>query len=148
MPALKVAYIADRGSYETLPTRMIELANWFGKQATGVGGQPGATYHDSPDNPGEDELRWEVWIPTTSAAREHESVDGRIGVKTLPAGTCAALIHVGPYEGLDRSIAALKRWAAEHGHLPDGPLQTVFVDDPGDVDEDDLKTLIRFPVKA
>jgi len=148
VPAQKVAYIAARGSYEMLPAQMIELAMWFGRQAIELGGHQGATYNNGPDQTDEDDLEWEVWIPTNAAVRERESVDGQIGVKTLPAATCATLVHVGAYENLDNSSGVLLRWAAEEGHVREGPMQTIFLDDPADVSEDELKTLIRFPVKT
>jgi effector-binding domain-containing protein len=148
VPAQKVAYIAARGSYEMLPAQMIELAMWFGRQAIDLGGQPGATYVNGPDQADEDDLEWEVWIPTSATVRERESAGGQIGVKTLAAATCATLVHVGPYETLDSSSAALVQWAADEGHVREGPLQTIFLDDPGDVPEDELKTLIRFPIKS
>ena len=144
--AQKVAYIAVRGSYELLPGKMVELATWFGRQAIELGGHPGATYYNSPSHADEDELEWEVWIPTLSSLRERESIGGRIGVKTLESATCATLVHVGPYETLDRSSDALLQWAARQGHLPAGPFQTVFVDDPADVDGHELRTVVRFAV--
>lgn len=144
--AQKVAYIASRGSYEQIPGKMVELATWFGRQAIEAGGQPGATYHNSASHAEEHELSWEVWIPTLSSARERASEGGRIGVKTLSAGTYASLVHVGPYETLDRAIDDLLVWAAGRGHHPAGSFQTVFIDDPGDVEEGELRTLVRFPV--
>ena len=144
--AQKVAYIAVRGSYELLPGKMVELATWFGRQAMELGGHPGATYYNSPGHADENELEWEVWIPTSSSLRERDSIGGRIGVKTLASATCATLVHVGPYETLDRSSDALLRWAAKQGHLPAGPFQTVFVDDPADVDGRELRTVVRFAV--
>jgi AraC family transcriptional regulator len=148
VPAQKVAYIAAHGSYEMLPAQMVELAMWFGRQAIDLGGHPGATYNNDPDQADEDDLDWEVWIPTNAAVRERESVDGQIGVKTLKAATCAALVHRGSYETLDGSSGLLLQWATEEGHVRNGPLQTIFLDDPADVPEDELKTLIRFPVKT
>ncbi len=144
--AQKVAYIAVRGSYELIPGKMVELAAWFGRQAVEVGGQPGATYHNSPSHAEEDELSWEVWIPTLSSMRERPSEAGRIGVKTMPGGTYAALVHVGTYETLDRSIDDLLVWAARRGHHPAGSFETVFTDDPAEVEEGELRTVVRFPV--
>ena len=148
VPAVRVAYIAARGTYELLPGKMVELATWFGKQAIELGGQPGASYFNGPDEVSDDELEWEVWIPTPSVVRERESVDGQIGVKTIAAATCATLIHLGPYETLSVSTAALLQWAKDQGHRPDGPFQTVFLDDPADVDEHELRTIVRFAVKS
>ena len=142
----KVAYIAARGSYELLPGKMVELATWFGRQAMEIGGQPGASYHNSPSHSEEDELEWEVWMPTRSSVRERPSENGSVGVRTLSGGIYATLVHVGPYETLDRSVDDLLVWAAQHGHHPTGTFQTVFVDDPADVEDRDLKTVIRFPV--
>ena len=144
--AQKVAYIAVRGSYELLPEKMVDLATWFGRQAVELGGHPGATYYNSPSHADESDLEWEVWIPTSSSMRERDSIGGRIGVKTLASATCAVLVHIGPYETLDRSSDSLLRWVAEQGHLPAGPFQTVFVDDPADVDGRELRTVVRFAV--
>ena len=112
-----------------------------------IGGEPGATYYNSPAHAEPEELEWEVWIPTHAEIRERDSVDGRIGVKTLDSAVCATLVHIGPYETLDRSSGALLRWAAAEGHLPCGPFETVFIDDPGDVPGSEPRTLVRVAVK-
>ena len=38
-----------------------------------------------------------------------------------PAGLVATVLHVGPYAGLSRAHAEVKRWCAERGHVLAGP---------------------------
>jgi AraC family transcriptional regulator len=49
----------------------------------------------------------------------------------LPTGPVAMAIHVGPYEQLPQTYAALEKWMADHGARAGGPPWESYVTDPG-----------------
>ncbi len=70
------------------------------------------------------------------------------GVTVKPAYTCAAVIHKGPYKGLDRAYDALCTWLADHPdyRLCASPLER-YLNDPHQVGEEELETAVLFPVE-
>ena len=85
-----------------------ELFGWLENHGTPAAGPPFIRYHviDMPA-----ELDVEFGIPVQAAAAGDERV--RPGV--LPAGRYVALRHIGPYDGLIASNAALQDWAQDRG---------------------------------
>jgi effector-binding domain-containing protein len=56
---------------------------------------------------------------------------GEIRPGELPGGEVAVATHVGPYEGLPATGAALAKWVAARGRTAAGPNWEVYVTDPG-----------------
>lgn len=55
---------------------------------------------------------------------------GDVVSSTLPGGTAATTLHVGPYELLGRAHEAVDCWVAEHGVARDTPCWEVYYSDP------------------
>jgi effector-binding domain-containing protein len=62
------------------------------------------------------------------------------------AGEALVFEHVGPYEGLADARLRLEAWAASHGLPRAGPIQDVYVSDPGDTAPEALVTRLVFPL--
>jgi effector-binding domain-containing protein len=62
------------------------------------------------------------------------------------AGPALVFEHVGPYEGLAAARAQLEAWAASHGLRRAGPIQDIFVSDPGDTAPEALVTRLVYPL--
>jgi predicted transcriptional regulator YdeE len=60
------------------------------------------------------------------------SVDGTESVEaaTLPGGAAAVAWHVGPYDTMQPTYAAVHAWIEEHGGVPNGPPWEVYHSDP------------------
>jgi effector-binding domain-containing protein len=94
-------------------------------RAAGVdlAGPPFARYHQF-----EPRIRAEIGFPVMRPAPDVGSVvPGR-----LPGGRVASILHIGPYETLERSYGELTRWLAGMGLQPSGPLWEVYWSDPGE----------------
>ncbi len=73
---------------------------------------------------------------------------GRVQAGELPAGTVAAVTHMGPYEALGQTWVALMEWIESQGLQPAGPPWEVYVTDPGaEPDQSKWRTDIFFPVR-
>jgi effector-binding domain-containing protein len=85
-----------------------ELFGWLASRGVTPAGAPFIRYHviDMAR-----ELDIEMGVP----AQVDAGGDERIGTGVLPAGRYVVLRHVGPYDGLIASNAALLDWADEQG---------------------------------
>jgi AraC family transcriptional regulator len=69
-------------------------------------------------------------------------------VDTLPGGLAAMTVHVGSYDTLRDTHAAIEEWIEAQGLTPDGAPWESYVTDPGQYpDQKDWKTEVYWPVK-
>ncbi len=110
--ALPYAGLRMRVTMESLSGAVDEaftqLFGWLAEHGTAVAGPPFIRYHVIDM---EGELQVEMGIPAGVQAGDGD----RIRPGTLPAGRYAVLRHVGPYDGLVASNAALQQWARDQG---------------------------------
>ncbi len=57
---------------------------------------------------------------------------GEIEAGELQGGPVATAVHVGPYDALPQTHAAIERWIAEHGHRAKGAPWEQYITDPGE----------------
>lgn len=81
----------------------------------------------------EEKLDIEAGVPIAEAVPSLSGGPVRLGA--LPGGPAVSTVHAGPYETLDRALAALDRWLAEHGYEPAGPHWEVYRTDPAEQPE-------------
>jgi effector-binding domain-containing protein len=72
--------------------------------------------------------------------------EGQIGPGETPGGKVATCLHVGPYHEVGKAYEALTAWMAENGYAPTGMAYEFYLNDPGEVPEDELETQVVFPV--
>jgi effector-binding domain-containing protein len=68
----------------------------------------------------------EAGFPVPLAVQSVGVIEG----STLPGGTAAATMHVGPYDMMEPAYEALEAWVAEHGVELAGPAWEVYLTDP------------------
>jgi hypothetical protein len=71
---------------------------------------------------------------------------GRLRYETLDEGTCAQIMHLGPYSGEEPTIEKLHAFIAEHGYERRGKHHEIYLSDPRRTAPTRLKTIIRQPV--
>lgn len=86
----------------------------------------------------------EAGVPISEPADvDHEM----LAAGTLPGGSAAVAIHVGPYETLGDTHAVIDRWMDANGVDPTGGPWEIYLTDPGEVpDPNDWQTKIVWPV--
>ena len=103
-------------------------------------GMPIAIYHSVPT----DTVEFECAIPVASPLPGA----GRVRPGELPAGTAATVTHVGPYDNLPQTWAALHAWMQSQNLEAAGAAWEVYVTDPGsEPDQSKWRTDIFFPVR-
>ena len=143
LSAQRIAYIAMRGSYEQFPEALRRLLPWIEQAGAEIIAPPGGTYLDDPSTTPEEQLNWEVWAPVDDRTPDMAAGSDGIGVRTMPAGRYAFVLHQGPYETVGASYGLLFTWLAQQEIAPGGPPMEVYLSDPTEVPEDRLVTEVR-----
>ena len=69
-----------------------------------------------------------------------------VHLETIAPGPCVQLLHVGPYDQVEKAITVMKTFAGQKGLKLTGPHHEIYVSDPRRVAPEKLKTIIREPV--
>lgn len=101
-------------------------------------GMPLARYFDF----GGESTTFECAIPVPGPFEATSEVQA----STVGGGKAAFALHVGPYQSIGQTWEALMAWVAEQDRLPAGPTWEVYIDDPQEVAEDELKTELYIPL--
>jgi effector-binding domain-containing protein len=93
-----------------------------GEAAVGLAGPPFVRYFSW----GPERLEAEIGFPVLRPAPAMDDVRPA----TLPGGRVASVIHVGPYETIATTYAALEAWLRSQGHGSLGAMWEVYWSDP------------------
>jgi AraC family transcriptional regulator len=103
--------------------------------------------YDDPDITAPEQCRYAaaIVIPPGQPAVVPDGAPASVAVRTLPAGTWACLVHVGPYTTMQASYDALLGQALPRRgvELADEPTVEVTLDDPRTTPPEILRTEIR-----
>lgn len=98
---------------------------------------------------GPDVMTMEAGVPVAASARDPQQGQDDVVAGTLPGGLAAVATHMGPYDRLRETHAALQQWVAARGLVPNGAPWESYVTDPGEhPDPKDWKTEVICPVAA
>ena len=86
-------------------------------------------------------LRFRTAVPV--AAVDAAKAGGAVKADTLPAGDAIATTHVGTYANLNQTHRALWDHMAAEGLSGAFPIWEIYLDDPREVPEEQLRTEIR-----
>jgi AraC family transcriptional regulator len=74
--------------------------------------------------------------------------EGEMQPGTLPGGPVAFAVHMGPYDQLEATNAAVERWIEKQGYVVGGAPWEWYVTDPGEVPNPaDWKTEVYWPLQ-
>lgn len=133
--SVEFAKIAD-----TMGQLFPELFGYVQQQGGSLAGMPLTLYHRMGGGSVELECALPIAAPIAGTRR--------IRCDELPAGTMATVTHVGPYENLPGTWAALTGWMESEGLIPAGTPWEVYVTDPrAEPDQSKWRTDIFFPVR-
>lgn len=117
-----------------------EVASYLEGTGASAAGPPFARFFDFT----EDEADFEAGFPVA----EPIAGEGRIAAGELPGGLAAVTTHVGPYEGLQDTHAAIGEWVLANGHDPSGPVWEVYATDPREEpDRSKWRTEVVWPLR-
>ncbi len=128
-----------------------EMPDFFGKAFTAVWaaagqagveiiGPPFAFYPAMPT----DTVIIEAGAPVASAP---EDIPGEVHRLVLPGGRAVVAIHIGPYETMEKTYAALQAWMAQNGVVPAAGMWEIYLTDPEtEPDSSKWQTKIVWPI--
>lgn len=144
-PSLRVATIRHIGPYMQINQAFEKLGQIAGGAGL-LGREPAAMvaiYHDDPESTPADQLRSDAGV----VVPENVSLPEWLTEQRLPAGSYACALHVGPYELLgDVWQRLLGEWLPAHGKRVDGLSYERYLNMPGDVPKEALRTEICVPI--
>jgi effector-binding domain-containing protein len=106
-----------------------------------LAGPPFGRYHSMTDG----KFDIEAGLPVAKALAEK----GDIKASSLPGGTVATTVHVGPYEKLGEAHEALQSWARKNGKKATGGVWEYYLTDPGqEPDKNKYQTKLFLPIEA
>jgi AraC family transcriptional regulator len=106
-----------------------------------IAGRPFARYSDV----GPGLMTIEVGTPLATAA----AGVGDIEAVTLPGGPAAVAVHMGPYDTLQQTYAAIERWMEQQGVRPGGAPWESYITDPAEhPDPSNWRTDVYWPISS
>jgi effector-binding domain-containing protein len=85
------------------------------------------------------EICWPVAAPFEGS--------GEVYGTELPGGPAAVTVHRGPYAEIRPAYHTVSGWIQDHGHELAGGPREVYLTDPGQVAEADLRTEVQWPIR-
>lgn len=117
-------------------------------------------WYDDPKQVPMSDWRWKMLIrvPDAITKEEVEKTKTQIGKEkgmdvsaveytSWEEGRCLQVMHLGPYDRLHETYAALHDYAKEAGLSLNGPAHEIYLSDPRRTAPERLKTIVRLPVK-
>ena len=139
LAARRVAYVRHTGPYDQCSEAWEKVNAWAA--AEGLMG-PSATFlgrsYDDPDITPADKVRYDACVTVDADVKP----SGEIGITEIPGGDYAVARHVGPYEKIGETYAALLgRWLPGSGReMADAPSLEQYWNDPESTPPEELET--------
>jgi effector-binding domain-containing protein len=73
--------------------------------------------------------------------------EGEVQASEIPAGRAVQCMHVGPFQQLGATYAAMHAWMAQQGLQHAGPSYEHYLDDPADTPMERVRTRVVIPVR-
>jgi hypothetical protein len=69
-----------------------------------------------------------------------------VQLETIGEGQCVQMLHVGPYDSEEATVAVMKKFVEEHDLALHGRHHEIYLSDPRSVEPEKLRTILRIPV--
>jgi effector-binding domain-containing protein len=107
----------------------------IGQQPTGA---PFTAFH----NQDMQDMDVEIGMPTAVQLEGRGKIYGAV----IPAGRVAECVYTGSYRKMEPAYEQLAQFVADQGEEPTGVAYEVYIDDPGEKTQEEVRTLIVFPL--
>lgn len=138
----QVASISHVGSVEEMGEIIGELAGWIIKKGLQITQPPFVVYYTSPMNVAPEKMEYEVGIPFEGELIGDEMVE----IKIMPKHKVLSTIHKGPYAEIGPTYAEMMQYVMGGKYEMIGAPREVYLNHPGEVDENELLTEVLFPI--
>lgn len=141
-----------RGFYqEQIPAMIMELFQYVEQEGIETAGMPIFVCHEtSPEEAmraaEEGNADIEVALPVGAPVAIPGGEPNGLTCYQLPGGTMLRATHRGPYEASETTYNEIFAWLAQQGKQVTGPIREVYLNDPAEVEAEDILTEIYVPV--
>lgn len=147
LPQMRLATVHHRGPYNQIPLAFERLGQILGGAAETLargGAAMVALYHDDPESVPADQLRSDAAVTVPAGF----VLPSGLTEQTIPMGTYACAVHVGPYELLGDAWSRLMgEWLPASGRrVGDGPSYERYLNDPRSTPREELQTELCVPL--
>jgi effector-binding domain-containing protein len=112
------------------------IFQYLGEIGEEAAGAPFAAYY----NMDMQDLDVEMGVPVSKTI----AGKGEVSQSVIPAGAQASCVYQGPYTQIGPAYEALTKWIGENGRTPTGVCYEFYLNEPGEVPENELLTKIVF----
>ena len=138
-----VLAVRTRTAVEGLPQEMGRVFGMIAGYLGEMGEYPASVPYTAYYNMDMQDLDVELGFPV---ARELPG-KGDITPGQIPGGKAATCLHIGPYSDVGAAYDALTAFTKAEGYKPTGIAYEMYLNDPGEVPEAELQTLVLFPLR-
>lgn len=134
--------------FTSIPAGFGRVLEFLGKNDIDPVGAPLVIFHQAPEADSEGDISMAVPVSGgfDDLADQLEASSNEVLV--IDGGAVASIVHRGSYQSMGDTYASVAAWIHEHGHTPTGPGREIYLNNPGDVAEEDLLTEIQWPIDA
>ncbi len=134
--------------FTTIPAGFGRVLGFLGANDVDPAGAPFVIFHQAPEADADGDVAMVVPVMGSLDYLAGQAAANQIEVLTVEGGPVASIIHRGSYASMGDTYASVSAWIHEHGHTPTGPGREIYMNNPGDVAEEDLLTEIQWPIDA
>lgn len=134
--------------FTNIPAGFGRVLGFLGAKDVDPAGAPFVIFHQAPEADADGEVAMVVPVAGSLDDLAGEAAVKQIEFLTVQGGPVASIIHRGSYASMGDTYASVGAWIHEHGHSPTGPGREIYMNNPGDVAEEDLLTEIQWPIDA
>lgn len=138
----KIAFINHTGHVEDMTLIMEKLFIWIQAEKVRVVGPPFALYYTDPSMVEPEYMVYDMCIPIEGDYTKTDEID----FKEIPEHTVISSIHKGEYNTLGDTYMGIWNYIQENKYEPNGIPKEIYLNNPYEVDIDDLLTEIQFPI--
>ncbi len=137
------------GAYKEIPMMFQRICEFAFSKNIQITAYPAFLWHETTVEEAkkadiEENADIEVVFPISEFIETVE--DEEIRVYDLPGGKMAKIVHKGPYEECTLTYEKLFSWIAENGKRIVGPVREVYLNDPREVQPEEILTEIYAPL--
>ena len=121
LDTILIAGVRFKGKYSDCGDKFGKIGKSMGRF---IAGKPFNLYYDS------DYKETDADIESCMPVRKGKDKEG-ISIRELPGGSCASLIHKGPYETISRSYEKIIAYVNDKGYKTKLPTREVYLKGPG-----------------
>jgi AraC family transcriptional regulator len=141
-----VAGIRKRGHYREIAELLPKLYEYAAKKGAKFTAPPTFVCHETAEEAMEADKTGNALVEVAAPIAETIEEIDEIKCYTLPGGKMAKIIHKGPYEKCASAYNKIFSWINMNGKKIVGPTREVYLNDPREVDSEEILTEIYVPI--